>query len=403
MKVLSANKFFFLKGGSERVFFQEREFLAGQGIKLIDFAMQDARNLYSHYSEYFVSHCDYHGESSLIEKFRQAVTFIHSQEAVSKLTQLVKKEKPQIAHLHNIYHQLTPSIIPVLKDHGVKVLLTLHDGKLICPNYLMLNKGKFCTACGGRHFWKAVTHRCMGSSRHDFLLMIESYWHLWKNSYESVDVFISPSRFLADLVAQRIPKSKIRLLLHGVDPSEFQGVPQDEGYALFFGRLSEEKGIRTLLKAHRALGDELELKIVGTGPLEDELRNAYPGADFLGYMQGQELKDIISKSAYVVVPSEGCENSTMAVLEAMAAAKPVIGSNIASIPEQIDDRLTGFLFPPGDVDRLTEKMRTLWQDASLRKNMGMEARRKAERKYSLENHLQYLLKIYRELISTANH
>jgi len=159
MKVLLANKFFFLHGGSERVFFQERDFLLAQGVQVVDFSMEDSRNFPSSYSAFFASNIDYYASKGIFAKVKQGVKFVHSPEAVNKLERLVEKERPAIAHLHNIYHQLTPSIIPVLKKHGVKVLLTLHDGKLICLSYLMLARGKIYTACkagrSGNH-WSQV-------------------------------------------------------------------------------------------------------------------------------------------------------------------------------------------------------------------------------------------------------
>ncbi|NHJ87855.1 MAG: glycosyltransferase family 1 protein, partial [Asgard group archaeon] len=144
MKILLANKFFYLNGGSERVFFQERDFLLGKGHSVVDFSMQDDRNFASPYSDYFVPNIDYHKDGSLSKKISRMGTFIHSNIAVDHVKKLIKDKKPDMAHLHNIYHQMTPSIIPALKNDGLKVVLTLHDTKLICPGYLALNKGGIC-------------------------------------------------------------------------------------------------------------------------------------------------------------------------------------------------------------------------------------------------------------------
>jgi len=240
MKILLANKFFFLSGGSERVYFQERDFLIDQGVQVLDFSMEGSRNFYSPYSGFFVSNVDYHNPGSFWNKIRQGGDFIHSKEAVERIERLVQKEKPDLAHLHNIYHQISPSIIQVLKKRGVKVVLTLHDGKLICPSYLMLNKGEICTACAGQYFWKTVATRCQNSMSRALLLMLEAYWHKWKGSYELVDLFIAPSMFIAELISRRVPRERIRVLHNGINPDEFIPYHQDEGYGLYFGSLSME-------------------------------------------------------------------------------------------------------------------------------------------------------------------
>lgn len=399
ISILFANKFFFLNGGSERVFFQERDFLLRNGTKVVDFSMKDPRNFPSDCANYFVSNINYYSTRGVLNKIKQGVKFVRSAEAVNKLKGLVENEKPDIAHLHNIYHQLTPSIISVLKRNGVRVVLTLHDGKLICPSYLMLAKGKVCTTCEGRSFWRPLVTNCVGSRRQEVLLMLEAYWHKWARSYEYVDIFLSPSRFLAKLVSQRIPESKIRVLRNGIDLDSYKPGFRDDGYALYFGRLSREKGIETLLEAHSKLGNRIPLKVVGSGPLERELKEHYQHAQFLGYHASEELKKTIGNSGFVVVPSECYENCPMVVLEAMAMGKPVIGTRMGGIPEQIDDGRTGFLFEMGSVKELAEKMMLLSENTQIRHQMGKAAREKVEREYSFDAHCTKLINIYEELLS----
>lgn len=397
MKILLANKFFHLNGGSETVFFQERDFLLEQGHDVVDFSMADERNLPSSGAGYFVPNTSYNSGGGIAQKFQQAISFVHSSVAVRKIEELILQEKPQIAHLHNIYHQLTPSIIPILKKHGVKVVLTLHDYKLVCPSYLALKDGAICNACGGGKFWNAFTLNCQNSRMRGLLLSAEAMFHKWRGSYDGVDLFLAPSRFLADLVGQRIPREKIKVLRNGIDVGKYQPTYADQGYGLYFGRLSREKGVKTLLRAHQSLKTNLPLKIVGTGPLEEELRAGYPEVDFLGYQSGQALHDLIANSAFVVVPSEWYENCSMVVLEAMAFGKPIIGSRIGGIPEQIEDGKTGFLFEMGNGAELTVKMDTLAANKELREKMGCAARKKMEQDYSLAKHCHDLIDIYHGL------
>jgi glycosyltransferase involved in cell wall biosynthesis len=399
MKVLLANKFFHTKGGSERVLFQERQFLLDHGHVVVDFSMQDSMNYPSPYAGSFVRHIDYQNAPGILNKAKQAVKFIHSPEAIKKLKRLIDKERPDIAHLHNIYHQITPSIIPLLKRHGIPVVLTLHDSKLICPSYLMLNKGRICQECAGCNFWRPLAMHCQNSRIQELLFMLEAYWHLWRASYDGVDLFLSPSRFMADLVSQRIPKEKIRVLPNGIDTTTFTPAWDDLGYVIYVGRVTAEKGIETLLKAHDLSGRAFSLKIVGTGPDFDNLRRSYPHAEFIGYREGDELYKFIRNAACVVVPSECLENCSMVILEAMVMGKPVIGSRTGGIPEQIEDGKTGLLFEIGNASELAEKLDHLMKNPMLRVVFGKAARQKCEREYALQKHNHELLEIYMHLLN----
>lgn len=398
MKVLIVNKFFHTKGGSERVLFQERQFLLDNGHVVVDFSMQDAVNYPSPYAESFVRQIDYQNTHGFLNKAKQAVKFIHSQEAIKKLKHLIDKERPDIAHLHNIYHQITPSIIPLLKRHGIPVVLTLHDSKLICPGYLMLNKGHICQECSGKYFWKPLTLNCQTSRLQGLLLMLEAYWHLLRASYDGVDLFLAPSQFMADLVSQRIPKEKIWIHPNGIDTTISNLTGDDHGYALFVGRISSEKGIETLLKAYELCGRSFPLKIIGIGPDVDNLRSSYPHVEFSGYREGDELYEFIRNAACVVVPSECLENCSMVVLEAMAMSKPVIGSRAGGIPEQIEDGKTGLLFEMGNAPELAEKLGHLMANPKIRIALGKAARQKCERAYAIKKHNQELLLIYINLL-----
>lgn len=398
MKILFANKFFHLNGGSETVFFQERNFLLEKAYNIIDLSMADKKNLFSPFTDFFVPNINYQNNSGMMNKILKARSFIHSSIAVKNIEALIVKEKPSIAHLHNIYHQLTPSIIPLLKKYGVKVVLTLHDYKLVCPSYLALKNEKICEECKGHHFWKPFTTNCQNSYSQGLLLSVEAMFHKWKGSYNDVDLFLSPSQFMADQISQRVPPEKIQVLHNGIDVEEYQPVYSGHGYGLYFGRLSKEKGIETLLKAHNNLPNSFPLKIVGTGPLENDLRKEYLNVEFLGYKSGEELNKLIANASFVVVPSEWYENCSMVVLESMAFGKPVIGSRIGGIPEQIEEGKTGFLFERGNVEELTEKIALLGADKSLRQRFGRNARKKLENEYSLDEHCQKLENIYKDLL-----
>ena len=415
MKILLVNKFFFLNGGSEMVFFQERNFLINRGHKVFDFSMEHPKNFSSEYSNYFVSNVDYRKGlrdnklALFFERCGIAFDLIHNREALKRLNSLIQNEKLDIVHLHNIYHQLTPSIIPLLKNAGIRVVLTLHDYKLICPSYLMYNNDTICNKCQAKHFWNVILQRCQeGSYFKSLPLFIEAYWHKWARSYESVDLFLSPSKFLSELATTyRIDGEKIKVLHNGIDTKKYNPSYLDNNYAIYFGRISREKGIEVLLTAYTLMSVEqnknsrlnMGLKIVGTGPLLEQLKNEYPQVEFLGYQTGNELKKLISESSFVVVPSQWNENCSMSVLESMAYGKPVIGSRIGGLPEQVEDNKTGFLFQMGNVEELKEKMILLAKNKELRREMGKAARKKLEKEYSFEAHGTKLMKIYEDLLA----
>jgi glycosyltransferase involved in cell wall biosynthesis len=398
VKVLLVNKFFFVKGGAERIFFQERQFLRDRGVEVVDFSMHHPGNYPSKYTSHFVSPIDYYGSSGLLDQLKQGIKLIHSREAVSKIRRLVRIEKPSIAHLYNVYHQLTPAIIPALKEEGVKVVLTLHDGKIMCPAYLMISRGQPCTRCADGSFWRCGVQNCNTSPIRSILLSVEAYWHKWAGSYRGVDLFLPSSVFYRKLLRNQMPGAQVRVLRNGIEVESIIPSSDDEGYILFFGRLSREKGVETLLKAHRRLPQSVPLKIMGTGPMETKLRQRYPNAEFLGHKEGSTLREIIARAAFVVVPSEWFENCSMVILEAMALGKAVIGSRIGGIPEQVEDGVTGLLFEAGNVGDLKAKMESLIGSPERRATMGVAARRKAEREYSYDSHGKQLLDIFSSLL-----
>lgn len=393
MRVLLANKFFFRKGGCEAVLFQERDFLIAAGFDVIDFSMHDSRNLPSPYSEYFVAEQSYETPGAPSAQLRSALKLIHSPEAVRKLGRLIDQTRPDILHCHNVYHQLTPSIIGAAKRRAVPVILTLHDYKPICPTYTRLRRGNICSDCIDGQFRHVVKHRCAdGSLVKSLLLFAEARVQRLLKSYEQVDRFLAPSEFMRTSVTQhRLPQDRVQVLYNGIDCRSIQPSPDDDGYALYLGRLSSEKGIETLLKAHASLPHRIPLLIAGTGPLEERLRRAYPDARYLGHLSGDILERTIRGASLIVVPSEWYENCPMSVLEAMAHGKPVVASNIGGIPELIIHEETGLLFPPGNPYMLTACLDRLITDPALRRRYGRAARSRAEEQFSQDRHNAALL------------
>lgn len=379
--------------------FQERDFLLRSGNQVVDFSMQDESNLPSPNSTFFVSRQDYRGGGGKLGKLKAAFSLIHSSESVNKISALIRQTRPDLVHCHNIYHQLTPSIIGAAKRLGVPVVLTLHDCKPVCPTYNRLRDGEPCSDCLDGDFSHVLRNRCAaGSLGKSALLYAEAVVQRLMGSYENVDAFIAPSRYMQQSIAHRVPEDRIKLLYNGVDTNAIRGSGVDEGYVLFLGRLSREKGVETLLKAHANSAAGWRLVVAGTGPLNDYLKTQYNPSILVGYLAGDELKEMIDRAAVVVVPSECYENCPMSVLEAMAYGKPVVGSRMGGIPELVEDGKTGLLFDAGNVNELSSVLDRLMSSAELRRQLGMAGRQRAETAFSLDSHNVGLMDIYRTIL-----
>lgn len=401
MKVMVANKYYFPKGGAEVVMFDEISLMERANIEVVAFSMTDPRNKWSPYSSHFVSHKSYSGVSPGAA-MKSLKTFVHSSEAVEKISVLLDAERPDILHCHNIYHQLTPSIITAAADRGVPVVLTLHDYKTICPVYNQLGKIELCTKCSRDRFAAVLKNRCSNHSlARRMLLWAEARYHLMVGSYERVTKFISPSRFMRDAVSTRFEADKIACIPNGVRAVEWGGVPPDRGYVLYSGRLSPEKGVASLLEAHASDRGRWRVVVAGTGPLMADLRSRFPLAEFKGHLEGDSLRQQISEASVVVVPSECQENCPLSVLEAMAYSKPVVASRIGGIPEIVRHGETGLLVRPKSPQDLSIAVRRLMDDPELRRRYGRAGRELAMSEYSLDRHGDALIGLYEILVGSS--
>ncbi|HEU4617073.1 MAG TPA: glycosyltransferase family 4 protein [Gammaproteobacteria bacterium] len=405
MKVLLANKYFFNKGGSETVMFAEREFLLRSDVEVVDFSMRDPRNLPSPYSSYFVANQSYDGaHAGAVSRLRAGAKLVHSQEAVRRIGRLIDATRPDIVHCHNVYHQLTPSIIGAAKRRGVPVVLTLHDYKPVCAVHTRLRHGAPCSDCLDGRYSNVLRYRCAdGSLTRSALLYAEAAVQRLLGSYERVDAVIAPSEFMrASVTRWRFPAERVQVIPNGIDTASLSPATDDRGYALYLGRLSPEKGIGTLLEAHEGIADRVPLLVAGTGRLEAQLRARYPRARFLGHLAGAELERTIRDAGFVVVPSEWHENCPLSVLEAMGYGKAVVASRMGGIPELVVHGETGLLVSAGAAGELAQCLVDLASDPARRRRLGAAARARAERDFSLDAHNRALLRLYTALLETAD-
>lgn len=329
---------------------------------------------------------------------------LYSTQAKRNITRLIQKEKPDIAHLHNIYHQISPSIIDGLKNYRIPIVMTLHDFKLTCPVYTHLSHGEICEECRLGRYYKVVAKRCTkGSFTKSMVNMVEMYLHHHLlHLYEKIDLFISPSKFLIEKTQELGFKGNFVHLPNFVDTAQYNPAYEaKEKGIVYFGRLSEAKGLKTLLDAVKGLS--VQLKIIGEGPQRNQLmqkidQDKINNVTFLGFKQGAELQDEIKKSILVVLPSEWYENNPRSVIESFALGKPVIGSNIGGIPELVKEGETGYLFPPGNSNVLRDKIQQVILNRQDVSEMGRRARTFVENELNPDKHYQQLKKIYQQVL-----
>lgn len=405
MKILLINNFHYRRGGSEAVYFNTADLLRKKGHEVVFFSTVDPQNTSCGQEEYFIR------QNKDVPALRGALNYFYNKEAKRSLAKLIEREKPDVAHVHLFWGGISPSIFGVLKKHGVPLVHTAHDYRMVCPAYAFkLLGGEICERCQGRKFYLCAKNKCAkGSLAQSILMSAEMYFrNMFFNPVKNIDGFIFVSEFSRKKHQQYMPgiTESNSIVLYNTVPDFV--VPAaagngDEKYFLYFGRLSHEKGLHTLMKAFLQMPD-LKLRVVGTGPEEVALKQLVENAGarnirFLGYKTGSELHTAIAGASFVIVPSEWYENNPMAIVESYAHGTPVIGSALGGIPEIVENGKTGFIFSPKDVSGLCTVIRNamgLSEDEYL--CMRNHARRFAAEHFDRDSHCQRLVEFYKYVI-----
>ena len=396
-----ANKFNRPQGGCETVYFSEIEGLRGQGFSVAEFSMREKESFFSDYEDFFIDEVDFDSES-LINKFISASKVVYNFEAKKKLESLVDFFSPDIFHAHNIYHQMSPSVFSLTKNKSIPSVMTSHDLKLSCPNYKMYVNESICSKCVGGKYWNCMANRCSkGSFVNSLVNTVEAYVHDVLGLYNKIDRIICPSYFNAEmLISSGYDESKISVLPNGIDLSCLPESKEKEGYVLYVGRITKDKGIANILEAAKRLTN-VDFKIAGDGPdrafFEAQAENLKNVA-FLGFKSRKEVDDLISSCSAVIVSSLLYENCPMSVLETMAQGKVVVASAIGGIPEIIKDGVNGFLYYNDDIGTLCDAIDSALLDDSSISIMEHNAKQDVMMKYSQERHVSGLIDIYRDVL-----
>jgi glycosyltransferase involved in cell wall biosynthesis len=399
-KLVSINNYHYRRGGSDVVYLDHAALMEEQGWSNAFFSMHHPKNMATPWSDYFIDEIEFGHAYSLGQKLAMASKVVYSREAQRKLGRLLRDFRPDVAHLHCIYHHLSPSILGTMKDAGVPIVMTAHDLKIACPAYKMLNSTGICEKCKGGNLLNVVKHRCVRDSlAASAIVMVESSVHRLLNSYQGkLDKVVVPSRFFMEkFIEWGWPRERFAYIPNYVDSTRFTPGYDSGDYFLYFGRMAPEKGVATLLRAAAAAG--VKLKLAGTGPIEAELQAlaASLGGDseFLGYRSGAELHDLIRQARAVVLPSEWYENAPMSVLESFALGTPVIGAHIGGIPEMVVEGQTGWTYESGNVPALTELLsRVDGLGDAARAEVGRGAREHVSTQFNRAGYLRATLELY---------
>lgn len=338
-------------------------------------------------------------------KTKTALEAIYSPEAKRSMAERISSFHPDVVHVHNFFPLLSPSIYWACREAGVPVVQTLHNYRLICPNGLLLCSGRPCEDCVGRRFaWPGILYACYRGSRlgtASVAMMVSV--HRWLGTWsDRVDIFIALSEFAKRKLAEGgLPREKITVKSNFVTDL---GNTHDGrgGFALFVGRLSQEKGVELLLSAWKALKVEIPLKVVGDGPLANEVIEMAKGcrAECLGRLSGEQVHQLMSHASFLIHPSFCYENSPLVILESFAVGLPVIVAGHGSIASLVDHDRTGLHFRPGDTEDLVAKVEWAAGHSEEMAMMGREARAEYLAKYTPERNYEMLMQIYSRVVRT---
>ena len=409
MRILYGNKFNYRFSGTESYLFDLIERVDERGHETALFSMDHGSPSAFRGRSYLIPYINFKDPAAgLLTKVRRAARAIYSPSARRSMKRCITDFLPDLAHIRGIYHHLSPSILWELKSRGVPVLYHLNDFKVLCPTYNMVSHGKACDLCSGGAFHHVVAESCYAGSRASAaVLAAEAYLHRWLQTYQQcVDLFLAPSEFVRDkLIKHGFPAARIEVLPHFQElPAELPAEDQlgkDERYLLYFGRLSEEKGVADLLRA-LALHPDLPAVIAGDGPERARLE-ALAGelnlsrVRFIGHVGGQELKKIIAGCSFSIFPSHAYETLGKSILESYAYARPVIASDLGSRREIVEQGITGLLYSPGDIPQLSNSIAFLSGRPDLAKAMGMAGRDRVRAKHDPDQHLEKMLEVYSRL------
>lgn len=402
MRVLLVNKFHYLKGGSEKYYFELGQLLKENGHEVAYFSMKDEKNIATGDKEYFVEPIDLNGGNKL-----KALDVIYSRNNYKKMLEAIDDFKPDIIHLNNFQRQLSASIVKAAYKRKIPMVFTAHDLQAVCPGITMLDNNKnICEKCMRGKYYNCIKKKCNKNSLLKSIIgALEGYYYRFNNIYtKKISCIITPSEFYRKkLIEDGIKHDKIKALHNFINLNDYEIETINGDYALYLGRLSEEKGILNLISAFSNLNVG-KLYIAGDGPEKDIInemiknKNLEDKIKMLGFLKPDAVKEAIRNSRFVVVPSIWYENCPYSVMETLTIGKPIIGADIAGIPELVKKEYSGLIYKYDDINELASKMLYLFDNEEIAKQYGKNAKEQAVLEYGKEKYYKNILKIYNDVI-----
>ena len=388
MKILLAHNFYQQPGGEDRCFAAEADLLRDRGHEVVCYT-QDNKTI------------------DEMSSMRLAVKTIWNNETHADIERLAREHRFDVVHFHNTFPLISPAAYYAAKSEGAAVVQTLHNYRLICPLGTMTRNHENCGLCVGKTLpWQSLVHSCYRDSRAATgvifsMLATHNIRGTWN---KMIDVYIS----LTDsarraMIAGGLPGDRIVVKPNFVDPDPGYAEETD-GYALFVGRLTEVKGIETLLAAWDRLPKKPQLKIVGDGPLRPMVTAAadkHPEIEFVGPVGRDRVFELMARCSFLIFPSEWNETFGLVAIEAFAKGKPVIASHIGALGEIIENRRTGLHFRPGDPQDLADRVSWAAENPQELHAFGVNARKTYLDKYTAERNYEMLMSIYRAALEPA--
>jgi len=383
MRILLIHNSYQHAGGEDGVVRAERALLESNGHEVDEFSEDNHR-------------------IDSMNRLRLAARTLWSAETWHRLGEIIDRFRPDIAHVHNTFPLVSPSAYHLLQNRAVPVVQTLHNYRLLCPKATFYRDGHVCENCLGRSFpWPGIRYSCYRGNRGASATTASMlFFHRLIGTWNTkIDAYIALTEFARDkfieggLPAERIVVKPVFVPDHGVGAA-------DGGYGVFIGRLTEEKGVHTLLEAWKVLGTRVPLKIIGGGPLADEVKARVadiPGVTYLGRVSDDILRETFSRASFTVFPSLWYEGMPAVILESYAAGLPVISSRLGSMATMVKERETGQFFEPGNAGALVQAVERLRSDPVGYHIMRELARRAYEQNYTPEANYKTLIALYRSL------
>lgn len=393
MKVLIIHNFH-RKGsasGDDQVFRSETSLLESKGHNVVKYTVSN----------------DEFDNSGYIKKVFSTLGMIWSIKNYVQVKRIIKREKPNVVHIHTFFPLLSPSILYASKRSGCKVVATLHDTRFVCPCATSLRGNELCNKCGDGHYFRMCKYGCFKNSKiQSFIVaIIFKYHRMRKSFYKQIDKYICLNDNQISLLKNiGFDDKKIVKKYNFVSDAEanlkkivVNEIPQR--YVVFYGRIGEEKGVRLLMKMWDIIKD-IPLVIMGDGPLADEVKQWAQEKEnvfYLGYTEHNRCLSIVKGGEFVVFPSIWYEGCSMVEIETQSLGKGLIATDLGFSEEAIKDGYNGFKVKLGDVSGFVKKINELWNDCDLINEIGENARMDYEEKYKPENNYEQIMKIYSDV------